>query len=157
MELTLKRIALRDTYTIGRLYLNGTYFCDILEDRVRDINKDGDLNDIGEGKVYGETAIPYGRYEVTLKVKSPKFSKYQFYNNVCNGFLPRLLNVKHFDGILIHVADGYKGADLLSGCIGVGRNLIKGGLLHGRETFIKLYEKLSEADKMGETIWIQIE
>jgi hypothetical protein len=157
MKLTLKRIALRDTYTIGRLYLNGSYFCDTLEDKVRDINKDGDLNDVGEGKVYGKTAIPYGRYEITMKVQSPKFSKYQFYNNLCNGFLPRLLNVKHFDGILIHVADGYKGADLLSGCIGVGRNLIKGGLLHGREAFIKLYKKLSEADIMGETIWIQIE
>lgn len=157
MELKLKRIALRETYTIGRLYVDNHYFCDTLEDKVRDINKDGDLNDVGEGKVYGKTAIPYGRYEITMKVQSPKFSKYQFYNNVCNGFLPRLLNVKHFDGILIHVADGYKGADLLSGCIGIGRNLIKGGLLHGRETFIKLYKELLEADKMGETIWIQIE
>lgn len=157
MELTLKRIALRDTYTIGKLYINGIYECDTLEDRVRDLNKDGDLNDVGEGKVYGKTAIPYGRYEITMKVQSPKFSKYQFYNNVCNGFLPRLLNVKHFDGILIHVADGYKGADLLSGCIGVGRNLIKGGLLHGKETFTSLYKKLQEADNNNEEIWITIE
>lgn len=157
MELKLKRIALRDTYTIGRLYINGTYFSDTLEDKVRDINKDGDLNDVGEGKVYGKTAIPYGRYKVTLDVVSPRFSKYKFYIEVCEGKLPRLLNVQHFDGILIHVADGYKGADLLEGCIGVGRNLIKGGLLYGKETFAKLYQKLEKASDRDEEIWITIE
>lgn len=157
MELKLKRIALRDTYTIGRLHVDNHYFSDTLEDKVRDYNKDGDLNDAGEGKVYGKTAIPYGRYEITMKVQSPKFSKHQFYREVCNGYLPRLLNVRHFDGILLHVADGYKGADLLSGCIGVGDNKIKGGLLNGRQTFINLYKKLKEADNRGEKIWIQIE
>ena len=157
MELKLKRIALRDTYTIGRLYVDNHYFSDTLEDKVRDYNKDGDLNDPNEQKVYGKTAIPYGRYEITMKVQSPKFSKYQFYRDVCNGYLPRLLNVRHFDGILLHVADGYKGADLLSGCIGVGDNKIKGGLLNGKQTFINLYKTLEEADSRGEKIWITIE
>ena len=157
MELKLKRIALQETYTIGKLYVDNHLFCDTLEDKVRDINKDGDLNDAGECKVYGKTAIPYGRYEITMKMQSPKFSKYQFYRDVCNGYLPRLLNVRHFDGILLHVADGYKGADLLSGCIGVGDNKIKGGLLNGKQTFINLYKTLKEADNRGEKIWIQIE
>lgn len=157
MELTLNRKYLKDTYTIGHLYVDGKWFCDCLEDKVRDLNKDGDLNDVGEGKVYGKTAIPYGRYRVTLDVTSPKFSKYEFYRETCEGKLPRLLNVPHFEGILIHVADGYKGADLLSGCIGVGYNLIKGGLLLGRSAFTKLYSKLKEADNKNEEIWITIE
>lgn len=157
MEIVLKRLYKKDEYTIGKLYINGEYFCDTLEDKVRDLNKDGDLNDEGEGKVYGKTAIPYGRYKVTLDVVSPKFSKYEFYKDVCGGKLPRLLNVKHFEDILIHVADGYKGADLLEGCIGVGRNLIKGGLLYGKETFAKLYQKLEKADSNNEDIWITIE
>lgn len=157
MELTIKRKALRDTYTIGGLYINGIFECDTLEDKVRDLNKDGDLDDAGEGKVYGKTAIPYGRYEITLDVVSPKFSRYEFYTNVCGGRLPRLLNVPHFDGVLLHVADGYKGAELLSGCIGVGRNLIKGGLLNGKETFSTLYTKLKQARDKGEKIWITIE
>lgn len=157
MELTLKRKYLKDTYTIGHLYINGEYFCDTLEDKVRDLNKDGDLNDVGEGKVYGKTAIPYGRYEITLDVTSPKFSKYEFYRETCAGKLPRLLNVPHFEGILIHVADGYKGADLLSGCIGVGYNLIKGGLLNGKQVFHDLYRELASANDRGEEIWIAIE
>ena len=157
MEIVLKRLYKKDDYTIGKLYINGEYFCDTLEDKVRDLNKDGDLNDVGEGKVYGKTAIPYGRYKVTLDVVSPKFSKYEFYSETCGGKVPRLLNVPHFDGILIHVADGYKGADLLSGCIGVGFNLIKGGLLNGKQVFCDLYRELASANDRGEEIWITIE
>lgn len=149
MELTLKRKYLKDTYTIGHLYINGERFCDTLEDKVRDLTK--------EQKVQGKTAIPYGRYEVTLDVTSPKFSKYEFYRETCGGKLPRLLNVPHFEGILIHVADGYKGADLLSGCIGVGHNLIKGGLLNGKQVFCDLYRELIDARLDGEKIWITIE
>lgn len=157
MELKLIRKYLKDDYTIGHLYVNEKYFCDILEDKVRDYNKDGDLNDEGETKVYGKTAVPYGRYEVTLKVQSPKFSKYSFYKEVCNGYLPRLLDVPHFEGILIHVADGHKGAELVQGCLGVGYNKIKGGLLDGKQVFVKLYNILRRTSEDGEQIWITIE
>lgn len=156
MELIVKRLYLKDKYTIGHLYVDGQYFCDTLEDKVRDLNKDGDLNDVGESKIYGQTAIPYGRYEITLDVVSPKFSKYDFYKETCGGKLPRLLNVKHFEGILIHVADGYKGADLLAGCIGVGYNKIKGGLLNGKHCFESLFAKLKEAHNKREKIWVEI-
>lgn len=148
MDLVLKRRYLKDSYTIGHLYIDGQWFCDTLEDKVRPE---------GTAKVYGETAIPYGKYKVTLDVRSPKFSKREFYKESCGGFLPRLMNVPNFEGILIHVADGCRGADLLEGCIGVGYNLIKGGLLLGRSAFTKLYSKLKEADNKNEEIWITIE
>ena len=112
MKLRLERIYTCDTYTIGKLYVNGDYFCDTLEDTVRDMNKDGDLNDKGEGKVYGKTAIPYGTYKVVLN-KSPKFKR----------ILPRLLDVPHFSGILIHRGNRAKDTH---GCILVGKNTIKG-------------------------------
>ena len=63
MKLKLNRIALRKTYTIGKLYIDGKYFCDTLEDTVRDTNKSGKF-DNGEKKVKGKTAIPYGTYEI---------------------------------------------------------------------------------------------
>lgn len=156
MRLKLERKYLKETYTIGNLYIDGKFFCNTIEDKVRDLNKDGDLLDPGETKVYGETAIPYGTYEITLDVVSPKFSKYPFYMEICNGKLPRLLNVPHFEGILIHVADGYRGADLVQGCIGIGKNKIKGGLLEGKETFKKLYNLLDTANKNREAISIEI-
>lgn len=153
MELKLKRIALRDTYTIGKLYVDGKYFCDTCEDKVRDLNKDGDLNDFGEGKVYAKTAIPYGRYEVTMKVKSPKFSQRAAYN-WCSGYLPRLLNVPHFEGILIHAGNS---ADSSAGCLIVGENKIKGQVINSMATLKKLVPTLKRASDNGEKIWISIE
>ena len=153
MELKLKRVALRETYTIGKLYVNGTYFCDTIEDRVRDLNKDGDLNDVGEGKIPSLTAIPYGKYEITLKIKSPKFSLKPSYS-WCGGYLPRLINVPHFEGILIHAGNT---ADSSAGCIIVGENKIKGQVINSMVTLKKLYPILKEASDRNEKIWIKIE
>ena len=153
MELLLKRIALKDTYTIGKLYVNGTYFCDTIEDKVRDLNKDGDLNDVGEGKIPSLTAIPYGKYEITLKVKSPKFSLKSSYS-WCGGYLPRLIGVPHFEGILIHAGNS---ADSSAGCIIVGENKIKGQVINSMATLKKLYPILKDASDRNEKIWIKIE
>ena len=155
MDLLLERKYCKEKYTIGRLFVNGVFFCNTLEDTVRDINKNGKF-DNGEYKIYGETAIPYGEYTITLDVVSPKFSKYDFYKKVCNGKLPRLLNVPSFEGVLIHCAEGPKGADLLQGCIGIGLNKIKGGLTDCKEYFTKLYTLLDKSNKLNEKIIIRI-
>lgn len=156
MRLVVKRIAKRETYTIGRLYVDGIYLCDTLEDKDRGLDDSMNVKKIRELKVYGETAIPTGEYQVTLDVVSPKFSKYRFYMDACQGRLPRLLNVKGFEGVLIHCAEGSKGAELLQGCIGVGRNTIVGGLTDCKSTFRKLYNKLSEAKERNEQIWLSV-
>lgn len=156
MRLFLKRIAKREKYTIGRLYIDGLYFSDSLEDKDRGLDSSMNVNTIKEKKVYGETAIPAGEYEITLDVVSPKFSKYKFYMDTCKGKLPRLLNVKGFEGVLLHCAEGYKGAELLQGCIGVGKNTIVGGLTDCKNTFRKLYKELNAAKERGEKIYICI-
>lgn len=152
MNLLLERKYCKEKYTVGRLFIDGVFFSNTLEDKVRDINKNGRF-DNGEYKVYAETAIPYGEYEITLDVVSPKFSKYQFYKEVCNGKLPRLLNVPHFEGILIHCGST---ANNSAGCILVGNNTIKGGLTNSKETFKKLYSILDKANKNNEKITIKI-
>lgn len=155
MELILIRKYIKENYCIGELYVNDVFFSNTLEDKVRDINKNGKF-DNGEYKIPAETAIPYGEYEITLDITSPKFSKYQFYKEVCTGKLPRLLNVPNFEGILIHCADGPKGHNLLAGCIGIGFNTIKGGLTKGKDTFKELYKQLKSANERGEKIKIKI-
>ena len=67
MELKITRNYQKELYTIGRLYVNGALFSNTLEDPVRDYSNP-------DYKVYGKTAIPYGRYRVTMAY-SPKFSK----------------------------------------------------------------------------------
>lgn len=158
MEILLKRIARKSTYTIGRVYINGVKFCDTIEDRDRDLNHNGKF-DNGEVKIPSETAIPNGRYKVTMKVQSPKFSKRAEYNwwkpNGKYGMLPRLLNVPHFDGILIHAGSTEKSS---AGCLIVGNNSIVGRVTESMDTCKRLYPLLWDAEiNKGEEIWITIE
>ena len=150
MEVTLKRKYLKKGYTIGDILIDGKWVCNSLEDEVRTLNTASD-------KVYGKTAIPYGRYQIAMNVISPKFGVMPYYKEVCQGRLPRLMNVPYFEGILFHVADGYRGADLLQGCIGVGDNKIKGGLVNGKQRFSQLYNLLNKSYKKGEELWISVE
>ena len=135
MKLNLKRIALREGYTIGRLFVDGQYWCDTLEDRVRDLGK--------EQKVPGQTAIPYGTYEVAVNI-SPKFKR----------LLPRLLRVPHFEGVLIH--RGNTAADS-AGCILVGENKVKGKVLNSTYWEKHITEYLLDAQTRNEDIEITIE
>lgn len=158
MELLLKRIARKATYTIGRLYINGERFSDVVEDADRDLNRNG-VFDNGEKKIYAETAIPNGRYKVTMKVQSPKFSQKKEYNwwkpNGRYGMLPRLLNVRHFDGILIHAGSSAKSS---AGCLIVGKNTIVGQVTDSMNTCKKLYPILWDAEiNKGEEIYITVQ
>lgn len=133
MHLTLTRIAKKSGYTIGRLCIDGSYFCDTLEDTARDLAK--------EPKQPGATAIPCGTYSVSLSSYSPKFGARPFYRDTCGGKLPRLVGVPHFEGILIHC--GNSAADT-AGCILVGRNTAPGRLTRSQDTFAALIARLEE-------------
>lgn len=142
MKLTIKRTITRNSYTLGKLYVDEVYFCDTLEDRDRGLTQNMSVEQIKSIKVPGETAIPKGTYKVTLDVVSPKFSKYPFYMQTCEGKLPRLIDVKGYDGVLIHVADGPKRDSLLQGCIGIGNLSAEEYLMNGKKVFVELYNKL---------------
>ena len=129
MKLTLNRIALRQTYTIGKLYIDGKYFCDTLEDTVRDTNKNGKF-DNGEKKIKGKTAIPYGTYEIKWTY-SPRFKKYT----------PQLMNVPSFEGIRIHAGNTNAST---SGCLLLGENKKV-----GRATIAKFYPIIKDACAKG--------
>lgn len=130
MKLTLNRIALRQTYTIGKLYIDGKYFCDTLEGTVRDTNKSGKF-DNGEKKVKGKTAIPYGTYEIKWTY-SPRFKKYT----------PQLMNVPSFEGIRIHSGNS---SNHTEGCLLLGENKKVGMVLNSRATIAKFYPIIKDA------------
>lgn len=142
MKLLVKRTTLKEDYTIGQLFVNGEYFCDTLEDKVRDYNKDGELNEPGEGKIFGKTAIPYGTYQIEMK-RSTHF----------NEILPHLLNVHDFDGVLIHSGNT---AEDTHGCILVGKNTVKGEITQSRICMKNLLAMLEAVNKKGEEITITI-
>lgn len=148
MILKVKRELPKDTYTPGTLYIDGEKFCSTLEDFDRGLTQEMTIGEIQSKKVYGETAIPKGTYKVTTKVISPKFSKYPFYMEVCEGRLPRLLDVPGYEGVLIHVADGWKKDKLLQGCIGIGERQSDGSLLNGKETFRRLWNRIGNQNEL---------
>ena len=147
MELILKRIAKRKTYTIGRLYIReqvmdeylpgyeDRYFCDTLEPTWRDYEH-------GAYKVKGRSAIPEGRYAVVISY-SPRFKQW----------LPILLGVPKFEGIRIHAGNTAKDTE---GCILVGKNREVGKVLDSRKWLYELKQKIVEAKDRGESVWITV-
>lgn len=120
MELKLVRKYKGQDYTIGDLFIDGEFFCNTLEDAVRDV------------KIKHQTAIVQGKYKVILTL-SPRFGI----------VMPLLLDVPNFTGIRIHYGNH---KDHTSGCILVGKNTVKGGLTESRKTFQSLMKILSTAD-----------
>lgn len=149
MEILVERKWKKDNYTIGKLYVDGVFMCNTLEDTDRGLHQGMKISEIKAKKVPGKTAIPTGRYKVTLKTQSQKFKdkkNYQF----CKGYLPRLVDVPGYTGVLIHIGNW---ASDSAGCILVGENKVKGGVVNSVATFTKLYEVLKQAN---EDIWITI-
>lgn len=141
MKLELKRIALKPNYTIGKLFINGTYYCDTIEDKVIDLNKNGKFDD-GLTKVMHQTAIPYGTFKVVVN-HSPKF----------NRELPRLLDVPYFEGILIHNGSDQNSS---SGCIIVGENKTVGKVTNSTFYMNNLTARIKDVQNKGETTTITI-
>lgn len=152
MELKLIRTDKSSNYTAGDLYINDKFFCNTLEDTDRGLSDSMRELEIKSKKVYGKTAIPTGTYEINMNTVSPKF-KDRSWAKPYGGKLPRLLDVKGFDGVLTHV--GNKVEDSL-GCLLVGKNVSKGQLTESTTTFNRLMRELLQAHLKGDKITITI-
>lgn len=159
MQLTLRRIAQRPTYTIGRLYYGTTLLCDTLEPTVRlpaAITAPSATTDqVSAFKVPGKTAIPTGQYTIRMDIPSPRYSDFGRYPwaQRYSGHLPRLEHVPGFQGILFH--PGNDPADT-AGCILVGRNTQVGRVLQSIATFHRLMTLLRGAHDRGEPITLRV-
>jgi hypothetical protein len=135
MEITVKRTNKANDYTIGQMFIDGEYFCDTLEDTVRDLTNVKD-------KIYGRTAIPAGTYSVILDY-SGHFKK----------LLPHILDVPFFSGVRIHSGNDVEDTN---GCILVGFYYRAGYITESRATMEKLMKKLSDSINKGDRITLTI-
>lgn len=122
------RIANRPTYCIGKLYVDGQYLCDTIEDTDRGLDDRMSEEDILKLKVKGETAIPSGIYPVTITY-SPKYKKQ----------MPLINNVKGYSGVRIHSGNTSKDTE---GCVLVGLNKEVGKVLDSRKIYNVLFREL---------------
>lgn len=131
MIIEVIRMYFKDTYTIGKLYIDGVYLCDTLEDKVRPLGE----------KVYGQTAIPEGTYELRWAY-SPKFKRN----------LPRVIDVPGFKGVLIHPGNVIADTE---GCILPGENKAKGLILDSRK-YSEIINEVCERESRKGKMFIKI-
>lgn len=148
MNILVKRIAKKPSYTIGKMYIDGKYFADTLEDKDRGLDQKMPLSEITAKKVYGETAIPTGTYKITMNVISNKFKNRTWARPYC-GKVPRILDVPAFEGILIH--PGTTAQDTY-GCVLLGKNKSVGKVLESQATFKQFMDKLKGQNNITITI-----
>jgi len=130
MIVKLQRAWKREKYTIGRFLIDGVRFCESLEDPDRGLTQDMPLKEIKKRKVFGETAIPTGTYNVTMSY-SPKYKRQ----------MPEVHDVPGFSGVRIHSGNT---AEDSRGCILLGRNTQVGKVTQSRDTCAEFERILEE-------------
>lgn len=152
MNIVIDRKWKKDTYTIGNLYINGVLFSNTLEDKDRGLTSSMTLEEISKKKIYGQTAIPTGTYEVKMTYSNRLHSR--AYAKKYDGKLPELINVKGYEGVRIHP---FNRAQETLGCLSVGKNNIKGAVTNATAYFYMLVDNyILPAIKRGEKITITI-
>lgn len=155
MNIKLKRVARKNTYTIGKVYIDGKYFCDSLEDTDRGVTQvmpfvsTGGINgywkkaDGGKvDKVAGKTAIPTGVYEGC----SFYWGKYKCY-------VVQIKGVSGFAGILMH--NGVT-ADNSEGCPLLGKNNLVGRLDGNRMYMDALAARVLACESRSEKVTVEV-
>lgn len=142
MEIDLHRKWRKKAYTIGVLSINGQRICETLEDTDRGLSSSMSKEEIAKRKIYAETAIPTGKYQVVLTY-SPRFKKK----------LPLVMNVPGYEGIRIH--SGNKAKDT-EGCILCGRNTAVGTVTNSRYWTNKVINMIDSAIAKKEQVTIYI-
>ena len=138
MELLLQRNKSGKNATISPLLVDGEFECYILEDVVREIKG----RPVNEWKVFGETAIPEGRYQVIITM-SPRFNKK----------LPLLMDVPGFVGVRVHSGNFSTHTE---GCLITGQNIVGESVTKSKAALDKLQTKLQNALDDHEQIWLTI-
>lgn len=138
MNIVVERLQRDTDVTIGSMTVDGEWQCWTLEDTVREVPG----QPVQQWKVYGQTAIPAGRYQVDLTL-SARFKR----------VLPLLLGVPGFSGVRIHA--GNTAADT-EGCILVGEDRLPKSVGRSQRAMAALMVKMSEAKRKGEAIWLEV-
>lgn len=140
MKLKVVRETKNEVCTIGKLYINDFFFCYTLEDKDRGLKQSDNLLFINAKKIFGLTAIPTGLYKLIVN-QSPKFKR----------LLPRILDIKGFDGVLIHRGNT---ADHSLGCILVGYKKGENSIFESTKAEADLVDKLMKHNAELHTIEI---
>lgn len=140
MKLTVLREKSADDYTMGQLLIDRKYECYTIEDEIR------------TKKVWGETAIPAGTYQIKLRTEGTFHKKYSVkFPDFHKGML-HVTNVPGFEYVLIHIGNT---DDDTAGCLLVGRQRKEGSILESTLAYKNLYKKVAAELVAGREVTIE--
>ena len=138
MNIKILRARKLATRTIGQLYLDDDFFCFTLEDVVREVAG----QPVDKWKIKNETAIPVGRYKITLET-SPRFGVDTITVNGVSGFT----------GVRIHSGNNETHTE---GCILVGYKLTEDATIKVGTTKTALADLKNIIKRTNGEIWLTI-
>ena len=142
LKVLLDRRWAKPDYSIGRWYVNGELWCNTLEPTDRGLVSSMSTEEIKKIKVKGKTAIPKGKYQITMSY-SPKFKRY----------LPLINDIKCFSRVLVHVGNYPKDTEA---CVLLGKNNKVGMVSNSTYWVNKFVEKVNETINHGEIVTLEI-
>lgn len=147
MKLKLIRFSSQEDSTSGMLLINNEFACYTLEDEQREV------------KVYGETAIPLGTYEIKFRNVGGFHERYKKRFTGLHVGMLELQDVPNFQFILIHCGNT---DDNTHGCILLGDSqenniLVKDGFI-GKSTqaYKRVYKQISDELVKGNKVTIEV-
>lgn len=146
MNLELVRFGYGKDSTLGRLSVDGEFECFTLEDERREV------------KVYGETCIPEGRYEILLRTEAGKHERYlDRFPELHRGML-WLQDVPDFEFIYLHIGNK---EDQTLGCplTGTVPLIMPDGefeVARSKDAYLALYRKVLPPLLIEERVFIHV-
>ncbi len=137
MMLTVQREPSVDGATLGKLFVNGAFECDTLEDVIREVEG----VPVADWKIAEQTAIPHGTYTLTLE-NSPRFGPNTMSVN----------DVPGYDCIRIH---GGNTAQDTHGCLLVGHRSADNVVSSSQAALTQLKVKVVTAIHNGDDVQIE--
>lgn len=135
IELEIVRDLCERDRTFGKFFADGKYLGETLEDTDRFL-------ETGNEKIPKQTAIPRGRYRVTITF-SNRFQKP----------MPYLHQVPQFEGVRIH---GGNGPENTEGCPLLGNIRTKTGIKNCAGANERLINLIESAEDVGEEVWLTV-
>jgi len=147
MLITVTPYFYTDKSTSSIMRIDGEFECFTLEDTFRQNGK----------KIFGQTCIPAGIYDIILRNEGGKNSRYKTYasiKDIHRGML-WLQDVEKFEWIYIHIGNF---VDDTLGCILVGESPEPRDdyLQDSKVAYLRLYKKIISAIDKGESIRIRV-
>ena len=140
--------------TIGQLFADGIKLCDTLEPQPFKFIGKISADSVRKAKQVGPIAIPPSRYRIRMDIQSPQYYRSMWMRAICGAFVPRLMNVPGFTGILIHPGNSVEDT---TGCILVGVHDALGHISSSRDMFVRVFSVLRDSYLNGFDNYISIE